>query len=341
MARPPLVLDCVAVGGLTLDSVIGAAGDVHYRQGGGNAYYAAVGMRLWARRVGIVSRVGSDYPTEYLDALADAGIDTSGVRKVDRRHALTAGYQYDRLGHRRLVDPSSRARLNEQAIVRGEWDERSTVIRVSKDIREHFDPQTADLPASFRSARGFHIANMGYRAQQAYLSFLQGTVLSFDASDPDLALAESRGLLRAVDLFLPSEIQARAVLGGPEQSWPQALRPLATLGPSVVAVKAGSQGSWVHDSMAGRTWHIPAVASARVEDPTGAGDAYCGGFLAAFVAGHDVLESGLRATVSASFVIEAFDARRGLRVSGAEAEGRLAALRPRVSEATLDASRPP
>ncbi|HEV8534585.1 MAG TPA: carbohydrate kinase family protein [Candidatus Limnocylindria bacterium] len=319
--------------------MISATGEVHYRQCGGNAYYAAVGMRLWAQRVGIVSRVGSDYPTECLNALGAAGIDTSGIQKLDRPHALAAGYQYDARGHRRLVDPSDHARLNEQAFFRGEWDERSAVLRVSEDIRQHFDPQPADLPPSFRSARGFHIANMGHRAQLAYLSLLQGKVLSLDAGDPDLAPAEQRSLFGAADLFLPSEIQARAIVGGSDENLPRAMIPLTRLGPSVVAVKAGRHGSWVHDSKAGRTWHIPAVASVSVQDPTGAGDAYCGGFLAAFVAGNDALESGLRATVSASFVIEAFDVRHGLGISSADAEARLAELRPRVSEATPDGSR--
>jgi sugar/nucleoside kinase (ribokinase family) len=174
---------------------------------------------------------------------------------------------------------------------------------------------------------------MGYRAQRAYVDSLQGKLISLDATDPDLPLALHTRLLGAVDLFLPSELQANGILTGAKEDWPQALARLAELGPSIVAVKVGSEGSWVHDSHAGRSWHIPAVPLARVEDPTGAGDAYCGGFLAAVIAGHDALESGLRATVSASFVIEAFDARHGLRASRDEAERRLVPLRPLVSEA--------
>jgi ribokinase len=292
-------------------------------------------MRLWAETVGIVSRVGSDYPADCLDALADAGIDTSGVRRVNDEHALLSGYQYDQQGHRRQVDPSSRLPLLEPATVENEWVEQSSMIRVPESVRERFDPKIDDVPALFRSARGFHIANMGYRAQRAYVDSLQGKLISLDATDPDLPLALHTRLLGAVDLFLPSEIQANGILSGAKakEDWPQALARLAQLGPSIVAVKVGSEGSWVHDSKAGRSWHIPAVPFAQVKDPTGAGDAYCGGFLAAVVAGQNTLESGLRATVSASFVIEAFDARHGLQATRDEAERRLILLRPLVSEA--------
>ncbi|HEY6202491.1 MAG TPA: carbohydrate kinase family protein [Candidatus Limnocylindria bacterium] len=289
-------------------------------------------MRLWAKAVGIVSRVGSDYPADCLDALADAGIDTSGIRRVNDEHALLSGYQYDQQGHRRQVDPSSRLPLSEPTVGK-EWAEQSSMIRVPESVRELFDPRFDDVPASFRSARGFHIANMGYPAQRAYVDSLQGKLLSLDATDPDLPLELHTKLLGAVDLFLPSEIQAKGLLTGAKEDWPHALARLAELGPWIVAVKVGSEGSWVHDSKAGRSWHIPVVPLAQVKDPTGAGDAYCGGFLAAVIDGHDALESGLRATVSASFVIEAFDARHGLQVSRDEAESRLVPLRRLVSEA--------
>ncbi len=53
----------------------------------------------------------------------------------------------------------------------------------------------------------------------------------------------------------------------------------------------------------GERWEIPAYP-ARVVDPTGAGDAFCGGFLAGYEATYDPLQGVLYGNVSASIVIE-------------------------------------
>ena len=73
-------------------------------------------------------------------------------------------------------------------------------------------------------------------------------------------------------------------------------------------------------------WSIPAYPS-QVIDPTGAGDAFGGGFLAGFRKTYDPVEASLYGNISASLVIEgsppfyAIDAMPGL------AEARLESLR--------------
>jgi sugar/nucleoside kinase (ribokinase family) len=48
---------------------------------------------------------------------------------------------------------------------------------------------------------------------------------------------------------------------------------------------------------------VPAV-SPRCVDPTGAGDAFCGGFLTGLIETGDPVEAALRGAVSASFAVE-------------------------------------
>ena len=52
---------CV-LGCLALDIVVGASGDLIRRACGGNALYAVAGAHLWDVSVGLVARVGRDYP---------------------------------------------------------------------------------------------------------------------------------------------------------------------------------------------------------------------------------------------------------------------------------------
>jgi ribokinase len=74
---------------------------------------------------------------------------------------------------------------------------------------------------------------------------------------------------------------------------------------------------------------VPAYP-AKVRDVTGAGDAYCGGFLAGLVQTHAPLEAALRGTVSASLVIEGVGAMYALDSTPGLAEARLQSLRDLV-----------
>ena len=75
--------DLLATGGIILDNVVTADGAVHLDGLGGNAVYSAAGARLWSRRVACVGLVPRNYPAAALAPLAAAGIDLSGVRRVE------------------------------------------------------------------------------------------------------------------------------------------------------------------------------------------------------------------------------------------------------------------
>jgi ribokinase len=65
-------------------------------------------------------------------------------------------------------------------------------------------------------------------------------------------------------------------------------------------------------------------------DVTGAGDAYCGGFMIGLAQTGDPLEAALRGSVSASLVIEGLSALYALETGPALAAGRLEELRHAV-----------
>jgi ribokinase len=133
--------------------------------------------------------------------------------------------------------------------------------------------------------------------------------------------------LTGIDAFLPSDKEVEALWGLDDLAG--TMRRLASYGPRVVAVKRGSLGSLVYDRERDALWEIPAVPIEAI-DSTGAGDAYCGGFLAGLLATGDPLEAGLRGTVSSSLAIEDYGAQAGMNPDRAEMERRLAGLRPRV-----------
>jgi ribokinase len=84
-------------------------------------------------------------------------------------------------------------------------------------------------------------------------------------------------------------------------------------------------------------WEIPAVPVPAI-DTTGAGDAYCGGFLAGLVETGDALEAGLRGAVSASLAIQDHGAQAGMEPDRSDVDQRLRALRGRVRQVGVGAS---
>ena len=130
-------------------------------------------------------------------------------------------------------------------------------------------------------------------------------------------------MLADVDLFLPSEVEVKRLCG---QNAPEAAaREFAQYGPKVVVIKLGAEGSLVYDVSHDRLTPVP-VYPARVADSTGAGDAYCGGFLAGYLLTSDPITAALYGTVAASYVVEAIGALATRQPTLAEAQDRRAVV---------------
>ena len=61
-----LTPNLILIGGLTLDNVIAANGQVKLSQSGGNGAYSAVGAIVWVDQVGLVSKSVESYPRPIL-----------------------------------------------------------------------------------------------------------------------------------------------------------------------------------------------------------------------------------------------------------------------------------
>jgi sugar/nucleoside kinase (ribokinase family) len=85
----------------------------------------------------------------------------------------------------------------------------------------------------------------------------------------------------------------------------------------------------VYDSRSKDKWEIPAYP-ARLADPTGVGDAFCGGFLAGYRRTYDPLQAALYGNVSASLKLEGSGALYPLGTLSGLAEARLNVLKDLV-----------
>ena len=97
------------------------------------------------------------------------------------------------------------------------------------------------------------------------------------------------------------------------------------LGAQVVCIKLGAEGSIGFRSADGELVRMQA-ASADPVDPTGCGDAFCGGFLVGLAETGDLRTAMAHGSVSAAFVAQDHGAAHALLGDRAEARRRLAAL---------------
>ena len=198
------------------------------------------------------------------------------------------------------------------------------------------DPQAEDYDISNGDVSFAHIAPMATSSQLGFINHLADKRINFtldlaavkDEIDPrDI---QKQGGLKECRIFLPSEQEVLAIWGRPVDH--ALLRLISTEGPEVVAVKMGEKGSLVYDRDRDIVYSVPALA-VDARDTTGAGDAYCGGFMAGYAATGSALQATLMATVSASYAVEHFGALNFLSANFGDAEDRLAELRGHVKTA--------
>jgi ribokinase len=184
------------------------------------------------------------------------------------------------------------------------------------------------LPQRYREARGFHIAPQGPESSIANaraLSSLAGSpVVTMDIlSDAfvDASLYRDLAFLSHLTAFLPSEAEVERIWAPASlEAW---LRIHALAHSCHMGAKLGAKGALLCDGTTGALIHVPALP-VRVVDTTGAGDGFCGGFLAGLVAGKPLSTCAAMATVSASYVVESCGALETPRPDPAERDERLA-----------------
>ncbi|WBB78464.1 carbohydrate kinase family protein [Micromonospora sp. WMMD882] len=318
-------IEFVVTGNLTIDDVVTADGAISPSQCGGNGVYAAVGAWIWSDSVGLVAGAGADYPTGWLDRIAAAGIDTAGVYRLPETHALRSRVFYRADGSR--TDRVAEATLPPEvaALIDLSQDFSAMGSEVHREAWPRYSPAPPQLPASYRRARGAHLApgpHANLRALAAQLRAADDqTVLTLDWPWWDETGQEfDDELLGLVTAVLPGREELAA--------WPLRGDAAATLAGlvrrcPVVVVKEGADGCSVHTAPAVRRIGVVPVEPG---DPTGAGDAFCGGFLVGLARTGDPVLAAAHGAVSASFVVETFGALSVLEVDRALAEHRLKSL---------------
>lgn len=325
-------------GQLSRDYVLLPSGQARLDILGGNVLYAAVGTAVWEKDPppGILARVGEDYPSEWIEAVASHGLDTRGVKVLPQSIDLRAFVAFSSLTKRSFEEPVihfARAGLPFPTELLGYRDNSRAL-----NSRTQLSPvslRQGDIPPDFLDASAAHLCPIDYLTHSLLPAVLRQAEVATVTLDPASGYMNPTfwndvpALITGLTAFLPAEEDLRALFQGHSQDLWEMAEALAVYGCEIVVIKRGESGQWLYDAGNRTRWEIPSYPS-RMADPTGAGDAFCGGFLAGFRQTYDALEAALHGNISASLVVEgsgpfyALDAMPGL------AQARLEALRTAV-----------
>jgi sugar/nucleoside kinase (ribokinase family) len=335
----------VTAGGLTIDCVVGLDGTLGLNKMGGNAAYAAAGARLWVHPVGLIGRVPTPYPQAWLDLLSARDIDVAGVVRVAAEIEAPGwlihhadGTRCDHVyGAPELLReaglPDDRLEPDQITALERLLSARATPEHTYGAFRRANLNSLEQVPPHFIGTRGLHLAPdlIEPQADLAARFRSAGGLVTLDSGSHGMAwsAADLRHMIRLVDGFLPSERELAVFV--PDSSPAEALRWLADQTDAHLVAKLGPKGSLVWDRRQHRAIPIPAFPVEAL-DPTGAGDAYCGGFLAGLILTGDPVRAACHGAVSASFAIGGFGVDTLLSADHALAKRRLENLLRQIEE---------
>lgn len=294
----------IVVGGMTIDDLVLPGGPVHRRIPGGNALYSALGALLWGVRSELVSFVGADYPKDVLDQLNELGIGTTRVARLER-DSIRLWILYEEDGRRQIHLQHDSVGLDPIA------DIAVSAINQMLASGGRYTAHIAALPVRVQRAVAEVLANDG-------VSFTLDSLEAKGSVGGDL-----RDYLIGSDLapaaFLPSREEFALLFGDLDSS---AFRDWATHTPTAtLVIKDGGAGSLLFTPPSAAGMHVPALKCDMV-DPTGAGDAFCGGFAAGLALGRSPISCASMGTVAASFVVAQVGARGLIHASPEDAQRR-------------------
>ena len=291
----------LAVGSVALDTVETEASRVDRVIGGSAVFFAAAASLL--TRVRVVAVVGDDYPLGQLGFMRERRVDFDGLSQASGESFFWGG--------------------------RYSGDFRTRVTTETRlGVFADFDPE---VPEAYGDSRVVFLGNIDPVLQLRVLDqvraprLVAADTMNFWIERTPRALDR---VLSRLDVLLLNDEEAMQLADDDDLT--RAVDRIRGRGPEVVVVKMGDDGCVIF----GRDWNFrcPAYPVTEVIDPTGAGDAFAGGFL-----GHldrvgsfrrdDLRKAAEYGSAMGSYAVEAFSVDRFRTLEPDRVENRVRSLR--------------
>ena len=307
------LLQFVVVGKLNRNFILTANGAAALDSPGGSLVYAAAGLRLWQQGIGLIGRAGEDYPAEWLERMRTEGLDIRGVKILPETLDLRYFASHPDPVTSILSNPVSEFAKHQLPFPKALLGYNPTTENVDSKVTASLTTiRGHDFPEDFLDVKAAHFAPVDYLTHSLLPSIFrqhQVNTLTLDPSEGYMTPSfweEIPGLLRGITVFHSAERKLRSLFQGRTDDIWEMIDAISAMGVEIIVVKRAEKGQWVIDVPGKRRWEVPAYP-AKVINVTGAGDAFCGGFLGGYKDTYDPLEAALHGNISASFVVEGTD----------------------------------
>lgn len=267
---------------------------------GGAATFAGLAASFLYQDVKLISVIGEDFG-DNIRVITDKGIDVRGIEVVKGGKSFFWSGKYH-----------------------NDMNTRDTLV-TELNVLENFDPK---VPDSYQDCEYLLLANLTPQVQQDTLNRFQSkpklVVLDTMNFWMDVALDDLMEVLKSVDVLTINDSEARQLSG--EYSLVKAAEKILQMGPKYLIIKKGEHGALLFGE--GQVFSAPALPLAEVFDPTGAGDAFAGGFIGYLahlktINFNNMKNAVIYGSALASFCVEKFGTERLQSLSSSEIKSRI------------------
>ena len=251
---------------------------------GGSGTYIAVAASIFSKRISLISVIGDDFLEEDIKMLKSKNINTDMIERISGEKSFYWKGRYH-----------------------SNFKTRDTLI-TELNALEKFNPIVNDAS---RNAEIVVLGNLHPSVQLKVLDQIEDAncFIILDTMNfwMDTAMDELKKAISKTDLIVINDEEAEKLTN--ESNLDLAVKKIFEMGPHIVIIKKGDQGSEIFNQT--ESFNIPAYPVKSVTDPTGAGDCFAGG-LAGYLSTQTQINFNLLkksmvfGTIVASYCVEYF-----------------------------------
>ena len=268
---------------------------------GGSATYVAYSASHLTGPIQQISIIGNDFPEEEMNELKKRDVQLAGVEIVPGEKSFFWSGKYH-------LDMNTRDTL-------------ITDLNVLAD----FKPK---VPEEYQGSEFLMLGNLMPSLQISVIEQLRKRpkLIVLDTMNfwIESALDDLKKLLGMVDVLMINDSEARQLSG--DFSLVKSAHKILQMGPKFLIIKKGEHGALLfHED---HVFFAPALPLEDVFDPTGAGDAFAGGFIGHLAKTKDISFENMKTAIIvgsalASFCVEKFGPQRLKEINGDDLNTRL------------------
>ncbi len=301
-------MSILVVGSVAFDNISTPSGSVQNVLGGAATHFALAAS--YFTEVRVVAVVGDDFTADHENVLKKRGIDTRGIEHAPGKTFRWGGHYTDNL------------------------NEAKTDF-TDLNVFEQFQPK---IPKEYEDTEFLFLANIhpalqiAVRQEMNGVRLTGGDTMNFWINRTPQQLAE---MLRLVNVLLINDTEVKMIAH--ETNLPRAAQKVLAMGPQALVIKHGEYGATIffREGAFGIGHHpfrAPALPIEEVQDPTGAGDSFAGGFMGYIASQGEVNREVLKRAlfyggVMGSFTVERFGTERVQALSREEIDARFQVFR--------------